>query len=55
MPEKPVGLVYFGLSIGEEHLSTHRIFKGDRVAVKEQAAEFILGWLVEQLTVDSRE
>ena len=53
MPEKPVGLVYFGLSIGEENLSTHRIFKGDRVAVKEQAAEFILGWMVEKLTVDS--
>ena len=50
MPEKPVGLVYFGLSIGEENLSKHRIFKGDRVAVKEQAAEFILGWLVEKLT-----
>lgn len=55
MPEKPVGLVYFGLSIGEENLSKHRIFKGDRVAVKEQAAEFILGWMEEQLTVGSRE
>ena len=53
MPDKPVGLVYFGLSIGEENLSTHRIFKGERVAVKEQAAEFILGWIVEKLTVDS--
>ena len=53
MPEKPVGLVYFGLSIGEENLSKHRIFKGDRVAVKEQAAEFILGWLVEKLAESS--
>ncbi len=50
MPGKPVGLVYFGLSIGEETLSTHRIFKGERVEVKEQAAEFILGWLVEVLS-----
>jgi PncC family amidohydrolase len=50
MPEKPVGLVYFGLSIGEENLSKYRIFKGDRVEVKEQAAEFILGWLVEILS-----
>ena len=51
-PEKPVGLVYFGMSIGEENLSTHRIFEGERVQVKEQAADFVFGWLVERLSVE---
>ena len=48
-PEKPVGLVYFGLSTPERTLSTHRIFSGDRLEVKEQAADFILSWLLEEL------
>jgi PncC family amidohydrolase len=51
-PEKPVGLVYFGMSILGESWSTHHIFEGERVQVKEQAAEFILGWMVEKLSED---
>lgn len=50
--EKPVGLVYFGMSIGEENLSTRCIFEGERVQVKEQAAEFVLNWLVDKLSVE---
>lgn len=48
-PEKPVGLVHFGLSAHEGVWCTHRIFKGDRLAVKEQAADFILSYLIDYL------
>jgi PncC family amidohydrolase len=48
-PDKPVGLVYFGLSTAEKSISTHRVFTGDRLAVKQQAADFILSWLLEEL------
>ena len=48
-PEKPVGLVYFGLSTSQKSISTHQIFTGDRLAVKQQAADFILSWLLEEL------
>ncbi len=49
-PEKPVGLVHFGLSTEQGHQSaTHRIFQGDRLAVKEQSADFVLGYLLDYL------
>jgi PncC family amidohydrolase len=56
-PDKPVGLVYFGLSSGKnDHgpftLGTwtrHQVFDGDRIAVKEQAAEFALQFLLDLL------
>lgn len=40
--EKPVGLVHFGIAYnGETHLY-EKHFKGDRSAIREQAAQFIL-------------
>lgn len=48
-PEKPVGLVHFGLSAADGVWCTHQIFKGDRLAVKEQSADFILGYLIKYL------
>lgn len=48
-PEKPVGLVCFGLSTHEGLWSTQQHFAGNRTAVKEQAADFILGYLLQYL------
>ena len=48
-PEKPVGLVHFGLSAADGVWCTHKIFKGDRLAVKEQSADFILNYLIDYL------
>ncbi len=48
-PEKPVGLVYFGLNSTEGTWTTHQNFEGDRISVKEQAADFILSYLLKYL------
>ena len=49
-PEKPVGLVYFGLSMPTHpDSSAHQIFPGSRQEVKQQSADFILRWLMERL------
>jgi PncC family amidohydrolase len=48
--EKPVGLVYFGLSTAEGDWTTHANFQGSRIQVKEQAADFALNWLVTSLS-----
>ncbi|MEK6222239.1 MAG: CinA family protein [Chloroflexota bacterium] len=47
--EKPVGLVYFGLSDAQGTLTTHKNFEGDRVKIKEQAADFALAYLLTHL------
>ncbi len=47
--EKPVGMVCFGLSSPELVWATTRHFKGDRLAVKEQSADFILESLLNYL------
>ena len=47
--DKPVGLVYFGLSTSNGDESTHKNFKGDREAVKLQAADFTLQYLIDYL------
>jgi len=49
-PEKPVGLVYFGLSTADGDWSTHTVFQGSRIEVKEQAADFALRYLLEHLS-----
>ncbi len=41
-PEKPVGLVYMGVSIRGNTTVIERIFKGDRLMVKKQAALTVL-------------
>jgi PncC family amidohydrolase len=48
-PEKPVGLVCLGLSAPDGDWAREAHFKGDRVAVKEQAAESALQFLVDYL------
>jgi nicotinamide-nucleotide amidase len=49
-PEKPVGLVYFGLSTAAGTQTRKANFSGSRIEVKEQAADFALMWLVTRLS-----
>jgi nicotinamide-nucleotide amidase len=44
-PEKPVGLVYIGISDGVSTLSRHRIMPGDRESIRERATYLALSWL----------
>jgi PncC family amidohydrolase len=48
-PDKPVGLVYFGLSSTQGIWTARQVFKGTRIRVKEQAADFALGYLKDYL------
>ena len=44
--EKPVGLVWFGLAMtGEAPVTEHHIFKGDRAAIRQQAAHHALSMM----------
>ncbi|MEJ2758962.1 MAG: CinA family protein [Anaerolineales bacterium] len=47
--EKPVGMVCFGLSSPERVWTSTQHFDGDRLAVKEQSADFILSSLLAYL------
>ena len=49
MPEKPVGLTWIGLSASGFEEARSFVFPGDRLAVKEQAAEQALCMLNEYL------
>jgi PncC family amidohydrolase len=51
-PEKPVGLVWFGLSTPQDDHAWKRIWKGNRLEVKDQTAEEALRLLNQYL--DSR-
>ena len=44
-PEKPVGLVYIGISDGSRALSRHRIMPGDRETIRERSSYLALSWL----------
>ncbi|HTY61097.1 MAG TPA: competence/damage-inducible protein A [Acidobacteriota bacterium] len=44
-PEKPVGLVYIGISDGNQTLSRHRIMPGDRESIRERSTYLALSWL----------
>lgn len=44
-PEKPVGLVYVGVSDGKQTRSRHRIMPGDRESVRERSTYLALSWL----------
>jgi nicotinamide-nucleotide amidase len=44
-PEKPVGLVYIGMSDGRRTLSRHRIMPGDRESIRERSSYLALSWL----------
>lgn len=43
--EKPVGLVYIGLSDGKRVESRHRIMPGDRESIRERSTYLALSWL----------
>ncbi len=49
LPNKPVGLVWFGLSAPEGDWAWHFIWKGSRLEVKQQSAEKALGLLIDYL------
>ena len=48
-PEKPVGLVWFGLSVLGDTWTREKRFTGDRLAIKERAAEAALGFVTDYL------
>ncbi len=48
-PEKPVGLVFIGVSTGSNVTSDRFVFDGDRLDVKRRAAEKALELLVDSL------
>ncbi len=48
--EKPVGLVWFGLSDGADVFTESRVFAGDRGAVRRQSTDHALNLLLDGLT-----
>jgi PncC family amidohydrolase len=48
-PTKPVGLVYFGISMGEQTKAFECHFKGSREAVKESTVKTVLETLIREL------
>lgn len=44
-PEKPVGLVYIGVSDAIRTLNRHRIMPGDRESIRERTTYLALSWL----------
>jgi PncC family amidohydrolase len=48
-PEKPVGTTWIGFSSPKEEVAKDFLFQGDRLAIKEQAAQAALNLLVEHL------
>ena len=53
-PNKPVGLVWFGLSAGDASQARKYIFPGDRLAVKEQSAQAALQLVMDYLRSGDR-
>ncbi len=51
-PEKPVGLVYIGISIGEKTESRSRVMPGDRETIRERSTYLALSWLRRKLMED---
>ncbi len=49
IPEKPLGLFYLGMSVGEESLSQKHVFPGSREENKRDAAEALLNMLKQYL------
>ncbi len=49
LPNKPVGLVWFGLSAPEGDWAWHFIWKGNRLEIKQQSAEKALALLADYL------
>jgi nicotinamide-nucleotide amidase len=51
-PDKPVGLVYIGISIGEKTESRSRVMPGDRETIRERSTYLALSWLRRKLIYD---
>jgi PncC family amidohydrolase len=49
-PGKPVGLVYFAVDDGNRRIVERMLFQGDRAAVKESAADHLLGLIIRALS-----
>ncbi len=49
LPNKPVGLVWFGLSTPDGDWAWHFIWKGSRLEVKQQSADKALGLLIDYM------
>lgn len=45
-PEKPVGLVYFGLSFNGKTITDKQVFSGDRTHIRKAATEHGLGLIL---------
>jgi nicotinamide-nucleotide amidase len=54
-PEKPVGLVFIGVSDGKRTQSRHRIMPGDRESIRERSTYLALSWLRRFLMQTSRD
>lgn len=52
--EKPVGLVYIGISDGKRVESRHRIMPGDRESIRERSTYLALSWLRRFLMKESQ-
>lgn len=50
VPGKPVGTVWFGLSLPEGIVTEEAHFSGDRAGVRAAAAEYAMGLLVRQVS-----
>ncbi len=48
-PEKPVGLVFFGLASSERAIARRRRFGGGRLAIKRQAADVALELVIREV------
>ncbi len=38
-PDKPVGLTYYALATADDTIVRHHVWRGDRIAIKEQSAQ----------------
>ncbi len=46
-PDKPVGLTYYALATAYDTIVRHHVWRGDRIAIKEQSAQAALEMLWE--------
>ncbi len=50
MPDKPVGLTYYALATANDLIVRHHVWRGNRIAIKEQSAQAALEMLWRFLT-----
>ncbi|MGC8927149.1 MAG: CinA family protein [Myxococcota bacterium] len=47
--KKPVGLVFFGLSVYDKYFNYKKIFRGNRAAIREKGVNFILNEILKRI------